>query len=165
MTPLICDAPSFNVKYRCPVFQTRQFESSPSTQTSKNSCSRRSRTRTVSSVTLSTRRGWTLGAAGTGALEAGSGSSSGSSSNRRSNRSAIREIRKLLKFIGAEADAFDVRRATGLFVGLDDNPVQPRIAGGRLEFLRQRRQKPVERRFHLDADDRVVRPRHADVGE
>src|SRR6185503_8632424 len=56
MTERTCDAPSFNVKYRCPVFQTRQLESSPSTHTSRNSSSSRSRTRTLSSVTLRTRR-------------------------------------------------------------------------------------------------------------
>src|SRR4051812_30698303 len=74
MTALICDPPSFSVKYRWPVFQTRQFDSSPSTQTSKNSASRRSRTRTVSSVTDRTRRGGaaTLGGRGSTVVARGS---------------------------------------------------------------------------------------------
>src|SRR6266516_3447918 len=54
MTPRICEVESLSVKYRCPVVHTLQFESSPSTQISKNSVSSRSRTRTVSSVTVST---------------------------------------------------------------------------------------------------------------
>ena len=34
MNPRTCEAVSFSVKYKCPVFHSRQFESSPSTQTS-----------------------------------------------------------------------------------------------------------------------------------
>ena len=54
MNPRNCDEESFSEKYRWPVFQTLQFDSSPSTQISKNCSSSRSRTRTVSSVTVKT---------------------------------------------------------------------------------------------------------------
>ena len=53
ITPLICAPASFSVKYRCPVFQTRQFEISPSTQTSTNALLEQRRgSRPVSSVTV-----------------------------------------------------------------------------------------------------------------
>src|SRR5439155_13085824 len=116
-----------------PVFQTRQLESSPSTQISQNSCSNRSRTRIVSSLTVNTRRerglpGCALGAGATGGLGAGSGSVSGSSSsNGRSNRSVIGEIRKLLEFFRAQAEALDVCLSAGLLVGFHDHRVQPRV--------------------------------------
>src|SRR3954462_13711423 len=203
MTPLICDAPSFSVKYRCPVFQTRQLESSPSTQTSKNSASSRSLTRTVSSVTLETRgagararsaddvrrssfdvrrspfnvRGSTFGVRGStvdgrrstvvgrASAAGGTGSVAGSSSNGRSNRSVIGELRELLDVVRAQAQSFDVGGAAGLLVGFDDDPIQPRVFGGGLDPRRQRRQESAERGLGVDADDRIVRPGHADVGE
>ncbi len=47
---------SFSVKYMCPVFHTRQFDSSPSTQTSTNRSSSSVRIAPVSSETVRTRR-------------------------------------------------------------------------------------------------------------
>src|SRR5262249_53335522 len=160
-----------------PVFQTRQFDSSPSTQTSKNSCSSRSRMRTVSSVTVKTRRGsgpgaWGCGrgpgcddSAGCGALAArGSGSgSSASSSNGGWKRSVIGQAGEILQFHEAEADALDVGRPAAGLVRLDHYGVQPRVGGGGVELLRQRGQKAGQGGLDLDADDRIVRPGHADV--
>src|SRR5262245_20538151 len=161
MKPRSCVASSFSVKYRCPVFQTRQFDSSPSTQTSNSSPSSRSRILIVSSVTLSGRRTAAAAAGGGWGGAAGSGSGS-SSSNGRSNRS---DTRKFLQLVEAVAQALDIGREAGLLVGLDDHGVQSRVAGGGFELLGQRGEKPVQRRFGLDADDRIVRPGHADVGE
>src|SRR3954466_6983552 len=151
MTARAGDEPSFSVKYRCPVFHTRQFDSSPSTQTSKNSASSRSRTRTVSSVTESTRRGW--GTGGPGAAGATGGSSS-SSSNGRSNRSLIGDVCHLPQIVRAHAEALDARGASGLLVGIDEHAVQPRVGGCRIEFLWQRGQEAAERGADLDADHR-----------
>src|SRR5678815_4340372 len=47
MTPLICACRSLSVKYMWPVFQTLQFESSPSTHTSKKSRSSSERIRSL----------------------------------------------------------------------------------------------------------------------
>src|SRR5215470_7841143 len=104
---------SFSVKYRCPVFQTRQFDSSPSTQISPIRSSSTSRIRIVRSVTLKMRR--------TGGL--GSASAAGSSSNGRSKRSLIREIDELVE---AVTQTLDVDRSSGLLIGFDDDGVQAR---------------------------------------
>ena len=74
-----------------PVFHTRQFESSPSTQTSTKCSSSNVRMRLVSSETESTRRD--SGVAGTGAIGAGAaGSGSGpGSSNGRSKSESIQQ--------------------------------------------------------------------------
>src|SRR6185503_12213765 len=172
MTAFTCDALSFSVKYRCPVFQTRQFDSSPSTQTSKNSASSRSRTRTVRSVTESTRRALPAAApsvrragppwlavsrsSGGGAGSLSRPSASGiSSSNGRSNRSLIRLFRQVLDVVGAQAQALDAGRPSALRIGVDDHPVEPRVRGGGLELRRQRGQELAERRGDVDADDRI----------
>ena len=63
------------------------------------------------------------------------------------------------------AETLDVRGAAAALVGIDDHGVQPRIAGGRFEFLRQRGEKAAERCADVDADNRIVRSRHADVGQ
>jgi hypothetical protein len=52
ITPRTWAPVSFSVKYMWPVFQTRQFISSPSTQTSKNSRSSSERMRAVSWATV-----------------------------------------------------------------------------------------------------------------
>src|SRR5207302_1545228 len=128
---------SFSVKKRWPVFQTRQFESSPSTQTSKKSLSRRSRMRIVRSVTLRTRLE-TTGVVGGSIRTAGS-----SSSNGKSNRSVIRQIQQ---FLLAIADSLDVDGAAGFLVGLDDDGVQPRIVGRGLESRGHAGSKTAESR-------------------
>ena len=56
-------------------------------------------------------------------------------------------------------------RFPGLVVGFDDDRVQPRIAGGGFESRRHRVQKTADRGVDFDADDRVVRSGHADVGQ
>src|SRR5262249_11069596 len=119
MKPRSWVASSFSVKYRCPVFQTRQFDSSPSTHTSNSSPSSRSRILVVSSVTLSGRRAASGGAAGGAGAAAGSGSGS-SSSNGRSNRS---DTRKFLQLVEAVAQTLDIGGDAGLFIGLDDHRV------------------------------------------
>src|SRR5438067_12076837 len=91
-----------------------------------------------------------------------SGRSSFSSSNGRSNRSDIGQV---LELVCAVADAFDIGRTAGLFVAIDDDGVQPRIATRGIELGGKRRQKFAERRVDLDADDRIVRPGHANVGK
>src|SRR5262245_22782424 len=153
MNPRIWVAESFSVKNRCPVFQIRQFDSSPSTQTSKKSDSSRSRILIVSSVTLRTCR-----AAGGGAVS-GSGSGS-SSSNGRSKRSDIREIRQLFE---AVTQSLDLECPTRLLVGLDDDGVQPGIAFRSFEADWHPGQKSSEHCLHLDANDRIMRPGHSDL--
>src|ERR1700730_15708553 len=169
ITPRICAPASFKVKYRWPVFHTRQFDSSPSTQIAKNSVSIRSRTRTVSSVTERTRR------ADTGVGSAGASSSS--SSNGRSNRSDMwaggsprglevgHRRPEVFEIVNAEAQSLDLGRAAGLRVRLDNHRVQTGIGGRGLELGGQRIEEPTERRLDLDADDRIVRARHADIRE
>src|SRR6516225_4574563 len=149
MKPRSCDRSSFSVKYRWPAFQILQLESSPSTHTSNRWASRRSRTATVRSETLKIRR-TTVGCGST----ADGGGWTFSSSNGRSNRSDIGE---LVDFVQAVIQALDLRRAAALIVRLDDDGVQARIARRGLEFLRQRRHEPGERRLDLNADDGIVR--------
>src|SRR6266545_1949200 len=156
MKPRICEAESLSVKKRWPVFQNLQFDSSPSTQTSKKSLSRRSRIFTVRSVTLSTRR------AATG-VGAGSGSDSGSSSsNGKSKRSDIVEIDQFFETV---ADALDFEGTAAVFVGLDNHAVQARIAFSGFKSSGHAGQEPAQRRFHFNADDRIVGSGHADVGQ
>src|SRR5215831_21298439 len=100
---------------------------------------------------------------GAGATGSGSTASSGSSSNGRSNRSLI--FGEFGEFVLTVTQSFDVRRAARSLVGLDDDGVEPRIAARDLESLRQTGEKPVERRLDFDADDRIVRSRHPDVGQ
>src|SRR5665213_833496 len=102
-----------------------------------------------------------LGAGGssTGSLA----TSSGSSSNGRSNRSLI--CGKLGELVLTVAQALDVRRQSGRFVGIDDDGVQSRVAGGGFEAARKAGQKTAERGLHFDADDGIVRPRHAGIGQ
>src|SRR5471032_2202540 len=89
--------------------------------------------------------------------------SSGSSSNGRSNRSLI--CGKLGEFILTVAQALDVRRQPRRFVGVDDDGVQPRIAGRGFESARKAGQEATKRGLDFDADDRIVRPRHAGIGQ
>ena len=48
---------------------------------------------------------------------------------------------------------------------VDDDAVQPRIAGRRLEPRRHAGEEARQRRLALHADDRVVRAGHAGVGQ
>jgi hypothetical protein len=57
ITALICAPGSLSVKYKWPVFQRRQLEISPSTQTSTYAVSSRSLMPAVSSLTVRTVRG------------------------------------------------------------------------------------------------------------
>src|SRR5262245_37186152 len=155
MNPRIWVAASFKVKNRWPVFQILQFESSPSTHTSKKSASSRSRILMVRSVTLRTRR------AATGVAATSRSGSESSSSNGRSKRSDIGEIDELFL---AVADSLNLVGATGFLVGLDDDGVHPRIAFSGFKADRHAGQKASERRLDLDTNDRVVRSGHADVG-
>src|ERR1700730_6744253 len=143
MTPRICDPGSFSVKYRCPVFQTRQLESSPSTHTSRNWASSRSRTPTFSSVTLRTRR-----------------DGAGSSSNGSSNRSFIGAPWELLELLETVAEALDVGRESAPFVRVHDDRIEAGVARGGLEACRHGIQKAAERRLDLHADDGIVRAGH-----
>src|SRR5918996_4475380 len=120
MTPLTWAFASFSVKYMWPVFHRRQFDSSPSTQTSTNRSSSRTRIRPVSSETLRTRR---AAGAGGGPVPGGSGSGS---SNGWSKRDVIQLGFRI-------TDPRDPLRASGLVVRFDDDAVEPRVAGRRLE--------------------------------
>src|SRR5213596_3233425 len=99
MTALSWDPGSFNVKYKCPVFHSRQLEISPSTQTSTYAVSRRFRMPAVSSVTVwMVRRGAT-----------------GSSSNGNSNGELM------LDFLCRQAQAPHGRRLSGSLIGSNQN--------------------------------------------
>src|SRR5256885_5774298 len=134
----------------------RQLDSSPSTQTSKNSVSSRSRTRTVNSVTVKTRRNSRVGSRES---VVGSRESAGerpglsttdsrrsttdslsSSSNGRSNRSVI----FLFQVLEPQAESFDAGRESGFLVHLHDNRMQPRIGRRRFEPRRQAGEKTAE---------------------
>src|SRR5258705_7729708 len=112
-----------------PVFQSRQFESSPSTQISKKRSSSSVRSRPVSSETERTRRGSGTGGSWAAGVT-GPGSSGGGSSNGRSKSESIKLLLRI-------ADPRDLRRAPGLVVGHDDRAIQPRVARRRLELRRQ----------------------------
>ena len=62
-----------------------------------------------------------------------------------------------------DAEPLDVDGAAGLRVGLDDDGVQSRIAGRRLELRGQGGQEPAEGRLDFDADDRIVGAGHPDI--
>ena len=61
--------------------------------------------------------------------------------------------------------AFDVRREACLFVGVDQDGVQPRIRSRRLEPGGKGVEELAQGRLDFDSDDRVVRAGHADVRE
>src|SRR5258705_4021279 len=145
------------------LLQSRQFESSPSTQISKKRSSSSVRSCTVSSETERTRRGsgtggsWAAGVTGPGSSGGGSpteASAEGGSSNGRSKSESIKLLLRI-------ADPRDFRRAPGLVVGHDDRAIQPRVARRRLELRRQAVEKARQRRFAFHPDDRIVRPCHA----
>src|SRR4051812_23948453 len=148
-----------------------------------------SRSRTVSSVTLKIRRAaagavedCVVGAglvgavagfaatAGSGfATPAGSGGrasgvgSFGSSSNGRSNRFFI--AGQLLQLFETVTQSLDPGRNPRALVGFDDGGVEAWVAGGGLELCRHAAAESSERRRDLDADDRIVRSGHSDVGQ
>src|SRR5580765_6047195 len=93
------------------------------------------------------------------AASLGAGSGSGSSSNGRSNRSLI--CGELGELVLTVTQSLDVCRTSRGFVDVDDDGVEPRVSSRDVESSWQAGQKAVERRLDLDADDRVVRPRHA----
>ena len=103
-----------------------------------------------------------------------SGSSSNGSSNR-SGMSAARMGEGPLAGGGAPASASTsacerfsrsiAGRLAGRLIGGDDDRVEPAGPRRRLEPGRHAGEEPAERRLDGDADDRVVRPGHADVGE
>ena len=70
-----------------------------------------------------------------------------------------------MKLVGAVLDALDVSCESRSVVGFDDNRVQSRIRCRSFEPRRQRGEKAAERSLDLDADDRIVRSRHAGVGQ
>src|ERR1700687_6513978 len=146
MTPRLCDAGSFSVKYRCPMFQTLQLESSPSTHTSKNWVSSRSRTPTFSSVTLRIRR-----------------EGAGSSSNGSSNRSFIEGPGELFELLVTVAQALDVRRESAPLVRVHDDGVEARVPRGGLEARRHGIEKTAERCLDLHANDGIMRAGHAHI--
>src|SRR5687767_13240517 len=156
ITPRTCEAPSFSVKYMWPVFQTLQFESSPSTQMSVRCPSRSPRIDAFNCETVRTRR---LGRGGAGGAT-GSGGSSSKGSEKRS--AMMREGGDLLR---GEVQPLDAERLAGGGVGRDDDRIQTRGAGRRFELRRHPVDEPAERGLDADADDRVVRAGHADVGE
>src|SRR3954451_19070218 len=126
ITPLICAPLSFSVKYRCPVFHSRQLETSPSTQMSPKPVSSRSRIAFVSSETVTTRR---CGGAGGAGLRS---SSKGSENRSDMVRSAARG-RERVDVLRRQVEAFDRScLATGK-VGGDDDGVEAPGAGCRFK--------------------------------
>src|SRR3954469_16471498 len=98
-----------------------------------NSVSSKSRTRTVSSVTVSTRR---------------AGGRRVSSSNGRSKRSDA----KIFEFLQPVAETRDLRRTPGVLVRVDDDGIEPWILDSRFEARRQARDELPERRLNVDAN-------------
>src|SRR6185503_16443142 len=72
---------------------------------------------------------------------------------------------QMFEFLETVAHALDACREPGPLVGFDDDGIQARITGRGFEFSRHRIHKTSDCRIDVDANHRVVRPRHADVSE
>src|SRR5687768_9651455 len=94
-----------------------------------------------------------------GCVWTGSGSGSGSGVPKRSN------CELMFQFFGRQTQSLHRCGLSGRLVRSNQNAVEARISRRRLHPDRHAAQKFIDHRTLLDADDTVVRSRHADVSE